>query len=182
MKLSNFPRPAHLRERHEHRKRVAWFIGPKTRRRLARGVHRRRLPLSQQNKSKGMIMIKSMKIPTTPGDARRSMGLSRPQDSVPQQASVGRGIQRSVGLHRKGAVRPVGRASPGLPHHHHAAKDSPSPAGERIRLNSSLVRLTPESRKETAFLDHDLALDHDRFPNFSVPAFMEGGNRREPRS
>jgi hypothetical protein len=35
------------------------------------------------------------------------------------------------------------------------------------------VLLTPEPRKETPFLDLDLALNLDRFPNFSRPRFME---------
>ena len=54
---------------------------------------------------------------------------------------------------------------------------------ERIPPNSSFVLLTPESRKETAFLDHDpssvaalrrvdLSLDLDRFPDCSRPGFM----------
>ena len=41
------------------------------------------------------------------------------------------------------------------------------------------VLLTPEPRKETAILDHDLALDLDRFPNFSRPGFM---GREQPQT
>ena len=46
---------------------------------------------------------------------------------------------------------------------------------ERIPSTFNFVLLTPEPRRETAFLDLDLDLNHDldRFPNFSPPGFME---------
>ena len=52
----------------------------------------------------------------------------------------------------------------------------PSPPGERIPPNEIACFFTPEPRKETAFLDLDLNLDH--FPNFSRPGFMERENGR----
>ena len=62
------------------------------------------------------------------------------------------------------------------------AYPGPLPRGENSP-KPNFVLLAPESRKETAFRDLDLALDHDRFPCFSHFAFMgrvlghEGGVR-----
>ena len=44
---------------------------------------------------------------------------------------------------------------------------------KRIPPNEISCLFTPEPRKETAFLDLDLALNLDRFPTFSRPGFME---------
>ena len=70
----------------------------------------------------------------------------------------------------------VGEGTPALTH------PSPLPLRERIPPTLNFVLLTPELRKKTAFrdLDHDHDLDLDRFPSFSVPAFM-GRERVRPR-
>jgi hypothetical protein len=49
---------------------------------------------------------------------------------------------------------------------------------ERIPPNQISRSFTPEPHSGTPFLDHDLALALDHFPNFPRPRFMERAEER----
>ena len=88
----------------------------------------------QQNKSKIMSMIKSMKKPTTPGTARRSMGRA----SAGFRSPTWRGHSKMDWTARcRSPGR--GRAHPVLPYGHYAAERSPFPERERAGVRAGVT-------------------------------------------